>query len=137
MQELLKIKNIFNCLIKTSSRKEKINILEQNKNNGLFVECLQFLLDPNFKTGISKKKLCKKIGYIKCKKMHNIYDVIDYLCENNFGRDIDVKTIQLFLERNKEFENFLIGIATKTTKLGISYKTVNKVMPGLIREKNK
>lgn len=134
MQETLFVKNIFKKLKSTSSRKEKINILEKNKNNGMFVTCLQFLLDAGILTGLSKKKLSKKIGNIECKKIYSIYDMIDYLSENNSGRDVDIKTIQLFLEKNKELEEFIIGIATKTIKLGISCKTVNKIMPGLIKE---
>lgn len=134
MQEILFVKNIFKKLKSTSSRKEKINILEKNKNNGMFVTCLQFLLDVSIITGISKKKLYKKVDGIEYKKLYSIYDMIDYLYENNSGRDVDIKTIQLFLEKNEGLEEFIIGIATKTIKLGISYKTVNKVMPGLIKD---
>lgn len=137
MRELLKTKNIFNNLIATSSRKEKIRILEENKNNGMFVECLQFLLDENISTGISKKKIFKMLNNTNYITLNNIYDMIDYLSENNFGRNIDVRTIQVFSSKNRELKDFIIKLATKNIKLGVSAKTVNKIMPYLIIEKNK
>ncbi|MCC0705127.1 DNA ligase [Clostridioides sp. ES-S-0049-02] len=137
MKELLKIKNIFNNLIATSNRKEKIRILEENKNNGMFVECLQFLLDENISTGISKKKIFKMLNNTNYITLNNIYDMIDYLSENNSGRNIDIRTIQVFSSKNRELKDFIIKLATKNIKLGVSAKTVNKIMPYLIIEKNK
>lgn len=137
MRELLKTKNIFNNLIATSSRKEKIRILEENKNNGMFVECLQFLLDENISTGISKKKIFKMINNTNYITLNNIYDMIDYLSENKSGRNIDIRTIQVFSSKNRELKDFIIKLATKNIKLGVSAKTVNRIMPYLIIEKNK
>ncbi|VIF91050.1 DNA ligase [Clostridioides difficile] len=136
MKELLEVKNIFNSLANTSGRKEKERILEEHKNNRMFVECLQFLLDTYIVTGISKKKISKTLNNVTYNNINNIYDMIDYLIENNTGKDIDIKTIQVFANRNKELKDFIIGLATKSTKLGVTSKTVNKIMPALIKEFN-
>ncbi|MCC0705044.1 DNA ligase [Clostridioides sp. ES-S-0049-02] len=132
MSELLKVKEIFEALAATSSRKEKEIILEENKNNRMFAECLQFLLDSNIQTGISKSKIFKELNSISYNELDNIYDMIDYLINNNTGRDIDVKTVQVFANKDEELKYFIFSLATKTIKLGITYKTVDKIMPGLI-----
>lgn len=132
MKKLLEVKNIFDSLVATSSRKEKERMLEKHKNNRMFVECLQFLLDSNIQTGISKSKIFKELNSISYNELDNIYDMIDYLINNNTGRDIDVKTVQVFANKDEELKYFIFSLATKTIKLGIAYKTVDKIMPGLI-----
>ncbi|MCC0698497.1 DNA ligase [Clostridioides sp. ZZV15-6383] len=132
MKELLEVKKIFDSLASTSSRKEKERILEKYKNNRMFVECLQFLLDSNILTGISKNKICKNLNNTSHNELENIYDMIDYLIKNNTGRNIDVKTIQVFASKDEELKDFIFNLATKLIKLGITYKTVDKIMPGLI-----
>ncbi|MCC0645401.1 hypothetical protein KGF41_14135 [Clostridioides sp. ZZV14-6150] len=136
MKELLEVKKIFDSLATTSSRKEKEKILEENKNNGMFVECLQFLLDPYVVTGISKKKISKSLNNVAYNNLNNIYDMIDYLIENNTGKDTDIKTIQVFANRDKELKDMIVGLATKSIKIGVTSKTVNKIMPALIEEFN-
>ncbi|MCC0783557.1 hypothetical protein IR152_10780 [Clostridioides sp. ES-S-0108-01] len=134
MKELLEVKKIFDSLAATSSRKEKERILEKYKNNRMFVECLQFLLDQYVVTGISKKKISKSLNNINYNNLNDIYDMIDYLIENNTGRDTDIKTIQVFATQNEELKKFIIGLATKSIKLGLTSKTANKIMPGVLRE---
>ncbi|AKP44789.1 TPA: DNA ligase [Clostridioides difficile] len=132
MKELLEVKKIFDSLASTSSRKEKERILEKYKNNRMFVECLQFLLDSNILTGISKNKICKNLNNTGHNELENIYDMLDYLIKNNTGRNIDVKTIQVFASKDEKLKDFIFNLATKSIKLGITYKTVDKIMPGLI-----
>ncbi|MDV9734972.1 hypothetical protein RHI43_19450 [Clostridioides difficile] len=72
MKELLEVKKIFDSLASTSSRKEKERILEKYKNNRMFVECLQFLLDSNILTGISKNKICKNLNNTSHNELENI-----------------------------------------------------------------
>ncbi|EGT3659702.1 TPA: hypothetical protein SOL37_002672 [Clostridioides difficile] len=136
MKELLEVKKIFDSLAATSSRKEKERILEKYKNNRMFVECLQFLLDTYITTGISKKKISKFLNNVAYNNLNNIYDMIDYLIENNTGKDTDIKTIQVFANKNKELKDMIIGLATKSIKIGVTSKTVNKIMPALIKEFN-
>ncbi|HGM3507343.1 TPA: hypothetical protein ACKOR7_001919 [Clostridioides difficile] len=136
MKELLEVKKIFDNLAATSSRKEKERILEKHKNNRMFVECLQFLLDSYNVTGISKKKISKSLNSINYSNLNNVYDMIDYLIENNTGKDTNIKTIQVFANRNKELKDMIVGLATKSIKLGLTSKTANKIMPGLVREFN-
>ena len=56
-----RIIDIFKQIQATNSLNEKKSILVANKDNELFTQCLKFLLDTNIVTGISDKKLAKKI----------------------------------------------------------------------------
>lgn len=59
MKEVIKI---FKQIQETSSTNGKKAIISANKDNELFKKCLKFLLNSNFVTGISSKKLGKKLS---------------------------------------------------------------------------
>lgn len=58
MKEVIKI---FKQIQDTSSLNDKKEIIAANKDNELFKKCLRFLLDGNIVTGISTKKINKKV----------------------------------------------------------------------------
>ncbi len=133
MEEVIKL---FKRIQQISSLNDKKAIIIANKDNELFKKCLRFLLDSNVVTGISDKKLNKKIPILtfasadECKSFE---DVINYLSKRNSGRDYDIQAMQMFLEKveddNLEFYRQMI---TKKFKLGADAKLVNKCIPGLI-----
>lgn len=131
MEEVIKL---FNQIKETSSLNEKKEIIIKNKDNELFKKCLKFLLDGNIITGISTKKLDKKIrseNYID--NDYNFENIIDYLVENNSGKDRDISIIQSFIDKQpKEYKNFYKEMVTKKFRLGADSKVVNKCIPGLI-----
>lgn len=134
MQEVIQI---FKQLQATSGKKDKENIISIHKDNDLFKQCLVFLLDDNITTGIAKKSLTKNI---RCNGYTILYDwteLMQYLQENNTGRDIDILTVQSFLlAQDEEDKWFYEGMITKSLKLGCDKKTVNKSIPNLIFEWN-
>ena len=132
-----KVKEVFEELTITSGRLDKENIIKENKDNELFVNTIQFLLDPYIVTGISKKKMSKKLNLnLDTYEAKNINDLMDYISKNNTGRDSDIIVIQKFVENNIEYKDFIEGLFTKSIKLGVTAKTVNKIIPNLIREFN-
>lgn len=132
MEEVIKI---FELIKNTSSKKEKEKIIEQNKNNELFKKCLVFLLDSNIVTGISDKKLNKLIEYDIYVPFGNKFeDCIEYLQNNNTGTDLDIIRVQHFIHMQPtEYQEFYEEMITKKYRLGCDAKTVNKVIPGLIK----
>ena len=58
MKEVIKL---FKQIQDTSSTNDKKAIIAANKDNELFKKCLLFLLDGNINTGISNKKINKKV----------------------------------------------------------------------------
>lgn len=135
MEEVIKL---FKQIQETSSLNDKKAIITANKNNELFKKCLKFLLDGNIVTGISTKKINKKVApsselalYYLC--AHSTFeDVVDYLEKNNTGKDEDIYEIQAFLSGHKENRDFYEQMIAKTFRLGADAKLVNNCIPGLI-----
>lgn len=115
----------------TSSTIEKQNLLKQYENDELFKEILKFLLDNQIVTGISKKKIDKKINFVDTDDIklwtYDIRNLLTYLKEHNTGTDNDIIYCQRFLNYDNELNDFIKSIITKSLKLGIDVKTANKV----------
>ena len=133
MNNLREVKEIFDRIVSVSAKSSKEAILKQNKDNELFKECLKFLLDPNIVTGLSTKKLNKKLKYtFLVMENISILNMFKYLEEHNTGTDDDIKTIQMFCKHQTEDEEFWLQFFAKKIKIGIDVKTVNKIYPGFI-----
>ena len=135
MKEVIKI---FKQIQETSSTNDKKTIIAANKDNELFKKCLVFLLDGNINTGISNKKINKKVEpsselapYYLC--MNSTFEeVMDYLNKNNTGTDVDIYEIQCFLDGHEEDREFYEQMITKSFKLGADKKVINACIPNLI-----
>ena len=135
MKEVIKI---FKQIQETSSTNDKKAIIAANKDNELFKKCLVFLLDGNINTGISNKKINKKVEpsselapYYLC--MNSTFEeVMDYLNKNNTGTDVDIYEIQCFLDGHEEDREFYEQMITKSFRLGADAKLVNKCISHLI-----
>lgn len=135
MEEVIKL---FKQIQETSGTNDKKTIIDANKDNELFKKCLVFLLDGNINTGISNKKINKKVEpsselapYYLCINS-TFEEVMEYLSKNNTGTDVDIYEIQCFLEGHKEYREFYEQMITKSFRLGADSKVVNSVIPGLI-----
>lgn len=130
MEDIIKL---FNQIQNTSSLNEKKKIITANKNNELFKKCIRFLLDGNIVTGISKKKLSKKVSISPSSVMNNFTDCMNYLINNNTGTDNDIAAIQAFISSQpKENQEFYEQMVIKKFRLGADAKVINKCISGLI-----
>ena len=102
MEEVIKI---FKQIQNTNSTNEKKAIIATHKNNELLKKCLIFLLDSNIQTGLSSKKISKKVSkaeYI----LPTFEDAMTYLQNHNTGTDYDISMIQGFInEQPEEYSN--------------------------------
>lgn len=135
LKEVIKI---FKQVQETSSTNDKKSIISANKDNELFKKCLLFLLDGNINTGISNKKINKKVEpsselapYYLCRNS-TFEEVMDYLIKNNTGTDVDIYEIQCFLIGHEEDREFYEQMITKSFRLGADAKVINSIIPGLI-----
>jgi DNA ligase-1 len=118
---------IFDQLKSVSSKNDKIRILEDNADNILFKEILYFVFNPYIVTGLSKKKIAKKISAETSVFILNVRNMMEYLISNNSGKDQDIANIQSFISQQPiEQQQYIIEIATKDLKLGID-STINEV----------
>lgn len=124
--------------LQNSSGKRLQEIINENKNNSLFRDVLFFLYNPYIITGLSTKKINKVVPMqAKYPPAKDIMDVFYYLNEHNTGTDVDIAYVLEFISKQKnEDKDIYEKIFTKELKLGITAKTINKVIPGLIPEFN-
>lgn len=117
----------------TSSRNDKEDLLEKYKDNKLFVDVLKFVYNPFIVTGLSTKKINKKVK-VQIKKEHEFVElesVIEYLLKNNNGRDYDIAVVQYFLKQAEDLFGedsiqYFKDIFTKDLKIGLTSNTINK-----------
>jgi DNA ligase-1 len=138
MYTIEEVKPIFDKLQSINSKKDKERILKENQSNELFTDILKFLLDSHIITGLSEKKINKNIGVLSninySEKLNNGYPTTDirnlfeYIKKNNTGKDIDISVCESYITNfNTNIQDFIKSILTKSLKIGIDTKTVNKV----------
>lgn len=89
----------------------------------------RFLLDPAIVTGLSDAKINKKviaktdidIQYLSCGYLYIMG------AGHNTGSDTSIATIQNYLHKNPEYEEFLKRLFTKNLPIGVEAATINKV----------
>ena len=89
----------------------------------------RFLLDPAIVTGLSDAKINKKVTakpdidvqYLSCGYLYIMG------AGHNTGSDTSIATIQNYLHKNPEYEEFLKRLFTKNLPIGVEATTVNKV----------
>ena len=109
-----------------SGRLDKENILNLNKDNILFKDVVKFTYDPYIVTGLSKKKISKKVKVAASIEFDSIVEVMEYLKVNNTGTDKDIANMQEWLNKQEDKE-ILSQIITKDLKCGIKAVSINKV----------
>lgn len=119
-EKLHKLQNI-------SSTNSKKQFIKANKDDKLFLNTLEFLLNPYKVTNISKKKIEKQVS--ECNLAFNsLEDFYDYLVNKSTGKDVDIAIVQRYIENHKEFETELKELATKSMRLGVKGKLVNQAL---------
>ena len=115
-----------------TARTIKEDIIRDNMFYSDFQLLLKFLFDNNITTGIDIKKLEKPLkSGLTCVPMNTFEELLNYVKTHNTGRDIDIVnvlcTIMNLTGGNSSYERFLKEIVTKSLRLGIDAKTINKV----------
>src|SRR5574344_3125476 len=135
---MTKVKEIFTQIQSTNSKLEKQKIIKDNADNQQFTDTLVFLLSPYILTGMSERKINKKVPHLVYTDDLNLNRfswerVKSYLEEHNTGTDKDIAFIQDFIANQPEdMQDFYKGLITKSIKLGCDAKIVNDVIPNLI-----
>ena len=123
------MKHIINNLEKLASisgRLEKEELLASFDEDTKQV--LQFLNDPMINTGLSSKKLTKKVAVEPLTEITNINDLMEFLILNNTGTDRVIASVQQYISsQDTSLAVALNKIATKTFKTGVTANTLNKI----------
>lgn len=129
-----KLDAMVKALQSTKKKTDKTRILlEARKDFGAEADELmaffRFLLDPAIVTGLSDAKINKKVAakpdidiqYLSCGYLYIMG------AEHNTGSDASIATIQNYLHKNPEYEEFLKRLFTKNLPIGVEAATINKV----------
>lgn len=123
---------IINAISGTSSRKQKEEILARYKDNEKLKTILKFVYDPYIVTGLSDKKMARNVS--KVTTYTHFFEILEYLYKNNTGRDEDIAVVKTFLDiiPSPEMREFCYKVVTKSLKIGMDAKSINKVISGLV-----
>lgn len=123
---MYEVKRILDEVAGTSSRNQKEALLERFKGNDLLRYVLWFVNNPHIVTGIARKKLSKLQPLNKSDL--DVIGVMNYITENNTGRDEDIQLVVNFIDSQpEEFQDLYKKIFTKSLKIGVTGKTLAKV----------
>lgn len=112
-----------------SGKNDKIDFIKQNKDDKDFSLYLSYLLDSMKVYGLQKKKIEKALKNDKLvgEGFDSLLEVFNYLLKNNTGRDLDAHLVASFTSQQPEhLQDWIVASITKTLKLGVTAKSVNK-----------
>src|SRR5699024_10782768 len=119
------IKENFYLIKNEGSIKKKKELLKDMMSNKAFARILYFAFNDYIVTGLSSKKINKKLDYKTKNEVGNdITMLMWYLLENNTGKDVDIAIVQAFIEDNLEHKDFIVDLVTKNIKVGITATTI-------------
>lgn len=119
-----------NRLQAISSRNDKESFIKQYKDNVDVKEFLVYVLNPLQVYGIKTSKLNKFMNKDNgTSKFNSLSECFNYLVDNNTGRDVDVNYVVSFINsQDEKYKQFLIECITKSLKLGVQPKSINKAI---------
>lgn len=126
------------CLQNMVGSIKKMEVLRKFKDNEDFRKLLYYALNPMLTYKISEHTLRKEVEYdpIITLTLTDIYTICETLSSRKALDDATVYQVCAYLQCmcNPEEAEFYIKLLSKTLRLGVTAKTVNKVIPGLIPE---
>lgn len=113
---------------------QKKTIIRAYQDDDEFLKILYYALNPMMTYKVTKKTL----EHLSVEKVEpyavSVFDLCDYLDAKKALSDQDLNIIGsfLFLTKDPVERQFYIDLLSKTLRLGVTAKTVNEVIPGLI-----
>ena len=121
----------------SNSKKYKQEVLQKYKDDDVIQKYLKIAFDPYAVYGIAEKKLHKEIsGITGFYDTVDIFQLFDYLTENNTGSTAEIVECQLVLKyvasQDEDAAALLEKLICKDLSIGVDAKSINAAMPGLI-----
>jgi len=117
--------------------KAKEEVLHKYSNHRGFTKFLSYALDPLISYHLSEATL-RKTSVKSMPRVWNFNDIFIYcrvLSEQRGVTEQMVNDVRCFLEERNETEREIyIQLLSKTLRLGVTAKTINKIIPGTIPE---
>lgn len=114
---------------RVSGRNDKLALLQKYAETEYFKPILQFIYNPYVRTGIAKAKLKKAVAGAPVTAITPLH-VIEYFSKHQTGASSDTSFALTFVNQfepgTDEYE-VAVGMVTKTLKIGVTAKSLNKV----------
>ena len=117
--------------------KEKLAIMAQNKDDYIFRRLLYYACHPQMSYKVSETTLLQPVEYDPriTLTFTNIFEVCETLARRKALDDTTIYQVKAFLSiQNDEDRDIYTKLIAKTLRLGVTEKTVNKAITGLIPE---
>ena len=131
----MNVKNMTSLQLITGA-KAKQEFVRTHANDKIFCRLLYYALNPMLTYNVSEDTLRNRIpGAWQPNDYKNIFEICDMLASRKGVDDYTLDTVCSFLRvRNLEEQELYIKLLSKTLRLGVTAKTINKIIPGLIPE---
>lgn len=131
----MSVKDIASLQLITGA-KAKQEFVRAHVNDEIFCRLLYYALNPMLTYNVSEDTLRNRIpGAWQPNDYKNIFEICDMLASRKGVDDYTLDTVCSFLRvRNLEEQELYIKLLSKTLRLGVTAKTINKIIPGLIPE---
>ena len=117
---------------------EKTEFIKANADNDDFRSFLYYALNPLLTYKVSEQTLSRPGGYDPAITLTttNIFEVCETLSKRKAVDDATLYQVRSFLSMVPDWDEreLYIKLLAKTVRLGVTAKTVNKIIPGLIPE---
>lgn len=121
----------------TSSSISKQRIMRENRSDDDFKRMLYYALNPRLTYKVSEKTLREFCNHsvIGESNYEDVYELCEEFANKKALTDANLANAAIFLCQFDDFEREIyIKLLSKTLRLGVTGKTVNKIFPGLIPE---
>lgn len=120
----------------------KCDFIREHKNDEEFKKILYYALNPLITYHISEKTMCKLLNntdkneFQKLVFFNDIFGCCEYLSRLRAIDEATLRQVKLFLNHycDEEERDIYSKIISKSLRLGITAKTINKIIPNLIPE---
>ena len=121
-------------LLSTNSRLEKESILDKYSKKEGIVELLQYTYNPDYTYGVSSKNCLdnERVGGLTITNNLTLQELLDKLISRELSGDNAIGYVNYFIQKyNVEV---LYKILDKDLNCGISISTINKIIPGCVKQ---
>ena len=138
MKDLLQFKKFVQEINQENGRLYKQAVLEKYSEDYTIRQFLKYAFDPFIQFGLGEKKITKELDECEEAKSFGTLELLQYLQRHNTGTDKDAAHAQTVIREISEVDitaaNILMAVICKDLSIGANVSTINKAMPGLIRE---
>ena len=116
----------FEVLASIAGNNDKVKYVEENKEDIEFIAALRFFCDDSVVTNISSKKLDKNPALKGFKEINSAIEFIDFI-SNTTGTDLDVCSVNDYIELNPKLATILTGLVIKKYPIKFGSKFFNRI----------